>query len=98
MIVDIRELGLTKAEAFRKLYNCARPQGMGFLQYEPRPMTIREAEKVIADYERNNWDLRFDYFKGRVMKVDLTANRVELYWYDRDNGSEAGLEALTHPA
>lgn len=98
MIVNIRELGLTKAEALRKLYNSAKPQGMGFLHYEPKPMTIEEAEDVIQFLKDEDWPIKFDYHKGRVMKVDLSNDSVELQWYDRDNGENSGLEALTHPA
>ena len=39
--------GLDKAAVLAALYNRARPQGMGFLHYDPKPMTVEEAQKII---------------------------------------------------
>ena len=75
--------GLDKAEVLAALYNAARPQGMGFLQYKPEPMTDREAREILdggQDY--------FDYLNGRAMKVSLkSADQLEERLYDRDNGA-----------
>lgn len=35
--------GLSKASVLAALYNAARPQGMGFLQYDPKPMSEADA-------------------------------------------------------
>jgi len=77
--------GLNKAEVLAALYNAARPQGGGFLHYDPKPMTKEKAEKILeTDYD-------FDYLKGRVMKINLQKDEFESYSYDRDNGE--GLAA-----
>lgn len=40
--------GLDKAAVLAALYNAARPQGLGFLQYDPTPMTKDEAQKILG--------------------------------------------------
>lgn len=81
---------MTPALAFAALYNAARPQGLGFLHYDPTPLTETDAEKILAEYGRN-----FDYYKGRVLKVQITDDGVaytELY--NRDNGNLAAEYVL----
>lgn len=81
--------GLTKAEVLCALYNNAKCQGLGFLQFEHGNMQIAEAEKLLA---RQSY---FDYLKGRVMKVDLSEDDgFEEWLYDRDNGEGAAQSAL----
>ncbi|RJO61080.1 MAG: hypothetical protein C4542_07280 [Dehalococcoidia bacterium] len=80
--------GLDKAEVLAILYNNARPQGMGFLSYEHKPMTKEEAAELL----KNN--TYFDYVKGRVMKVNLVGDELNTYLYNRDNGPEAAERAL----
>lgn len=75
--------GLSKSSVLAALYNAARPQGMGFLQYDPTPMTDDEAKEILAESSR------FDYLKGRVLKVDLSGDTFEERLYDRDNGTNA---------
>lgn len=83
--------GLDKAEVFRRLYNAAQPQGMGFLHYDPKDMTIEEAREYIS----NPYDgYYFDYVKGRVMKVDLNRDEFDPWLYDRDNGNGDAYKAL----
>lgn len=75
--------GLDKAKVFKVLYDNAKTQGMGILHYDPKPMDIKEAEKIIKGGQTY-----FDYVKGRVMKVDLKNDDSFNEWlYDRDNGS-----------
>lgn len=82
--------GLDKADVLAALYNGSRPQGIGFLQYEEKPMTRKEAEELLkgTDY--------FDYLKGRVMKVSLSSDTELNPWlYDRDNGPGAAERAIS---
>lgn len=75
---------------------------MGFLQYDPTPMTEADAEDVIggrgddtkAMFGVSSGSLRFDYLKGRVMKVDLSTDDVDTQWYNRDNGENAAEDAV----
>ena len=76
------------------LYNRARPQGLGFLEYEEKPMTKSEAASIIRECEKRN-DFYFDYLKGRVMKVSLKDPRYfDERLYDRDNGAGAAALAI----
>lgn len=85
-VVDIK--GLDKAEVLAALYNAAKPQGMGFMHYDPKPMTVEEARKILTQYAY------FDYLKGRVMKVDLNDDTFDPWGYDRDNGQGRAQEVI----
>lgn len=74
--------GLSKASVLAALYNGAKPQGMGFFQFDPTPITEDEAEEIM-----NKSGVHFDYLKGRVMKVDLSGDEIDPSYYDRDNGA-----------
>jgi hypothetical protein len=76
-MIDIT--GIDKADLVAQLYNKARTQGMGFLQYDPKPMTLEEGSKYVGTY--------IDYLKGRVMKIKVDGDSVDEGGYDRDNGS-----------
>jgi len=78
--------GLNRADVLAVLYNAAKPQGLGFLHYDPTPMERAEAEALISEYTY------FDYLKGRVMKIDLSGDEIDATWFDHDNG--AGTAAL----
>lgn len=83
MSVSIK--GLSHAAVLAALYNGSKPLGMGFMQYEPKPMTEAEAENCLA---RSDY---FDYLNGRVMKLRIRPddNEIEERLYDRDNGQGA---------
>jgi hypothetical protein len=81
--------GLDKALVLAGLYNAARPQGMGFLQYDPAPMTREQAQAII-----DGGSLYFDYLKGRVMKVDLSGEEFNEWCFDRDNGQGAAQAVI----
>lgn len=86
-MVDTR--GLNKAEVLAVLYNNSKPQGLGFLHFEPKEMTVAEAEEILKQ------TTDFDYLKGRVMKVDLSSDDgFEEWLYDRDNGNGAAQRAI----
>jgi hypothetical protein len=91
-MIDIK--GFSKAKLLASLYNRARPQGMGFLQYDPKDMTIEEAQKIIDELTMNGYRLYFDYLKGRVMKVNLSKDMLDPSLYDRDNGPGSAFEAV----
>lgn len=77
-----------KAEVLAKLYNASKPQGLGFLQSERKDMTIEEAKELLKI------TVRFDYVKGRVIKVNLSGDEFNPALYDRDNGQGAALKAI----
>lgn len=86
--------GLNKAKVLAALYNASKPQGRGFLQYEETAMTEEQAQQIL-----DNGQLRFDYIRGRVMKIDLAQDEVDTRLYNRDNGpnaAESAVEAIRH--
>lgn len=92
--MSINIAGLDKAAVLASLYNASRQQGMGFMhQAGQKQMSIEDARKEI---ERRGKDLYFDYFNGRVMKIDLAADELEERLYDRDNGQGACFRAIEH--
>jgi hypothetical protein len=78
-----------RAEVLARLYNAAKPQGLGFLPFDPKPMTTEEAKAYL-----DAGQTRFDYLNGRVMKVNLSSPNLDNRLYDRDNGEGAAAEAL----
>lgn len=95
--------GLSKASVLAALYNRAKPLGLGWLQYDPSEMTTEEAEEILQSYKGNKEETylgniespRFEYLKGRVMKVNLKSDiEFDEYLYDRDNGQGAAQEAI----
>jgi len=82
---------MNKAEVLSALYNAAKPQGMGYLHYDPTKMSVKEAAYIIEESPTTY----FDYLKGRVLKVDLNDEQLDFWAYDRDNGTAAAANALS---
>ena len=90
MTEEIDLSGLNRADVLAVLYNSSKPQGMGFLQYDPAPMTREQAQEIL---DRNHTS--FDYLKGRVMKIDLSRNKLDTRLYNRDNGEGTAERAIS---
>jgi len=88
MAEKISLAGLNKADVLAALYNASKPQGMGFLQYDPKPMTREEAEALLKQ------TTHFDYLKGRVMKLNLADDELDPWGYDRDNGQNSAKNVI----
>jgi len=75
--------GLSKAQVLKAAHDASKPQGMGFMHFDPNGLSIEECEKALTqgDY--------FDYLQGRVMKISLAGDEVDPWGYDRDNGKGA---------
>lgn len=82
--------GLDPKAVIMALYDSARPQGMGYLHFEPGPLPGGEAEAATLVGRG------LDYLHGRVMKVtiDPDCNQFEERLYDRDNGQGAAHAAI----
>ena len=81
--------GLSSAAVLAALYNAARPLGLGFLQYDPVPMSEEEAQKVLDDGSY------IDYLWGRPLKTKFDDSGViDTGLYDRDQGEGAGEAAI----
>lgn len=79
---------IDKAMVLMALYNASKMQGASFIGGNGSPMDKEQADKLIKD----NTD--FDYLNGKVMKINLGGDILELWLYDRDNGEGAGLRAI----
>ena len=86
-VVDISNKD--KAEVLAALYNNSHPHGLGFLQYNPEPMTIEQARELLKQ------TTYFDYLAGRVMKISLESNIVYTSGYNRDNGKGSAERAIS---
>ena len=76
--------GLNKAALLAEFYNNAKPFGMGILHFDPKPMTVEEAQQAI-----DNQGYYFDYFKGRCIKTDFEGDELRTWGYNRDYGEGA---------
>lgn len=85
-MIDLK--GKDKAVVLAALYNASHPQGLGFLHFDPRPMTTGEAAELLSE------QTYFDYLKGRVMKVNLAGDALDPWLYDRDNGEGAAQRVI----
>ena len=72
---------LDKAAVLAWLFNCAHPFGMGFYHYQARDMAPDEAQKIL-----DSGQTYFDYYEGRLMKVDLKGDEIRSYLWDQDYG------------
>lgn len=74
----------------------SEPMGLGRLTAAAMPpLTLNDARLLIAA------DARFDYVRGRPIKVDLrpaTLEDIEFWLYDRDNGGPGTGEAIARSA
>lgn len=82
-------VGLNKAAVLAVLYNASRPLGLGFIHYDPKPMTVENAQALL-----DGGQTKFDYLKGRVMKVDLSGEVLDPYDYDENNGQGAAAAVI----
>ena len=86
----VRLNNITREAALAALFNRAKPQGLGTLQYDKtHVMTETEAKFHLmqGDY--------VDYLEGRVIKVDFKdPEEIDTTLYDRDNGQDAGETAI----
>ena len=86
-MVDIK--GLDKAVVLVALFNGSRQQGMGFLDDRgSKNLTLEKARELIS------FGCYFDYLYGRVMKIDLSKDKLDPWLYDRDNGDGAAQEII----
>ena len=82
--------GLNRADVLAVLYNSSKPQMMGFMSYDPEPMTREGAQKLL-----DAGQTYFDYLNGRIMKIDLSEEEINTWLYDRDNGQGAAERAIS---
>ena len=80
---------MNKAEVLATLYNNSQPLGMGILHYTPEDMTTDHASELLEITDK------FDYLKGRVMKINLSSDILHTAAYNRDNCSSKSAEQVS---
>jgi len=77
--------GIDLVKFVKKVYELSNPQGLGFLHYNPQPLTDEEAEKYIFKKD-NSCIVMMDYVKGRSCKMNVFKNgdifEISDKWYD----------------
>ena len=88
-IVSIK--GLTREQALCALFNAARTQGMGKVEYNP----LHHLNEVHAGLILCASSY-IDYLEGRVIKTEfpVKAETLDVTLYDRDNGEGAAGQAI----
>lgn len=74
------------------VYDCSRPQGLGFLHYTPDPLSDEELDKLASNTELKN--LSLDYVAGRACKFCLREIKGE-YYFDKDWFDHTELDSQT---
>ena len=88
---------MTPAEILARLYNRSRPQGLGHFHATVGMMSVEEAQALLEERGENGERTRFDWLRGRPVKVDPCEEPLQTRLYDRDNGEGAAEDALTGP-
>lgn len=99
-LIDVSDI--PAALLLAQLYNNSKPQGMGFLHYDPQAMSQEwaqaEIDEVNSFYKKHNPDSQrkpyFDYLHGRVMKVEINGKTLDPWLYDRDNGTGEAMRCV----
>jgi hypothetical protein len=90
-------MNMSNAEVLMRLYNRSSQRGMGLLNSRGAyDMTLPQAKILIEECEANGL-FYFDYLYGRVMKIDVSERPLNGTLYERDNGPDSVLDALTGP-
>lgn len=87
-LISIR--GIPKADLLEALWHRSKPAAWFADSKMPAPVFDRHS--AVADAKRTGW--RLDYIKGRVIKSDLSGDKVNPWGFDRDNGNGAFEECV----
>lgn len=79
-----------KAEVLAGLYNNSHPMGMGMAQYDPTPMTIEVARKILEKTQK------FSYLLGRPLYINLEGNIIFVGAYNRDNAEGLAQRVISN--
>lgn len=85
--------GLDKATVFAAFYNASDTSILGRRdsEYDARPMTTEEAGAILAEDPHR----RFDYFRGRPLKLEFVGDNIEVSQHNRQHGPKAAEDILT---
>ena len=91
MVEQIDISGLDKAEVLAALHNGTQPLGMGFL-HNIGHCTVDQASEDVSSM---GGALRFDYYHGRPLKVNITGDSFYPGSYDRDAGEGTAQRVIS---
>lgn len=86
-VVDISNK--LKDEVLLNLYNNAHSRGLGFSNYNPKPMNRKEAQDLLKRFTY------FGYLPGRSLQIDLTYDIIDTSTYNKNNGAGAAEKAIS---
>lgn len=96
-MIDIKDL--EKGAVLKALFDASKQQGMGALDPNGRDsISLSDATEIVQARTRVDGYpspvCRFDYLRGRVLKVDIGGDAFDPSLYDRDNGQGAARRAI----
>jgi len=62
------------------------------MHYDPKPMDRKEAHQIIEEQCQPS-SCYFDYLKGRLIKTEISGNKLDLWGYKRDN-THVNIESI----
>ncbi len=72
--IDVTTLDIRKLVA--AAFECSRPQGLGFIQHQPGPVTDAEIDSGMQNPRR----ISYDYLRGRSMKFYIRIDGDKRWW------------------
>ena len=67
-------------------YRLSKPQGLGFLHYNPQDLTEKEIDNIIDKGGKGLYKILMDYVKGRSVKLNVYningRHYIDKDWYD----------------
>lgn len=78
--------GVHLAKVAQVAYNLSRPQGLGFLHYQPGEISLDQAKTLVKPSPFDGLVLYLDYVAGRAVKMAIYEEGGKLYmerrWFD----------------
>jgi hypothetical protein len=93
--------GLDKGAVLAALWNNASVPPSSDPDADTIPMTTEAAQSVflyrrVSNGQTGEAVYGFDYFSGRLLKVNLAGDELDPWGYDRDNGQGLAERVITH--
>lgn len=86
MSIDVTNCNLRTLVA--KAYDLSSPRGMGFLHFNPKPLSETEIDAIIERGDKR-YPVDMDYVNGRSIKLHVRKTGDKLFisdpWYDHDS-------------
>lgn len=99
-MASINIQNIDKAALLAALWQRAQTQGMAMWHTQALDATlpIETVKRDIADLMAVQKKLDFNYYRGRVIKTDISGDTLDPWLYDRDNGAGAAASVVAQLA